>query len=65
MTYERNGIMYTHLRDKALNKDYQERLLSDHLLISRAEKPDEWEMDWYIKKALNLERKVLRLEKGF
>ena len=46
------------LRDKALNKDYQERLLSDHLLVSREERPDEWEMGWYIKKALNLENQL-------
>ena len=50
--------MYAHLMDKALDKDYRERLLSDHLAISRAERPDEWEMDEYIKKALNLENQL-------
>ena len=56
--------MYAHLMDKALDKDYRERLLSDHLAISRAERPDEWDMDEYIKKAIDLEKRVLRLEEG-
>ena len=56
--------MYAHLRNNALDKDPSDRGLSDYLAISRAERPDEWDMDEFIKNALALEKRILILEEG-
>lgn len=49
------------IRESAEKKQYKDRTLSEHLSMSRAERPDEWEMDFYIKKAKELEIRLSTL----
>jgi len=43
------------IRQSAENKRYEERSLSEHLSMSRADRPDEWLMDEFILMAKKLE----------
>jgi len=43
------------LRKRAENKQWKDRTLSEHLAMDRAERPDEWRMDEFIRMAKELE----------
>ena len=47
--------MIYELQESAMSKQYKDRKLSEHLAVNRAERPDEWQMDEYIRMAKKLE----------
>lgn len=50
------------LRKIAENKKWNNRSLSEHLSMFRADRPDEWKMDEFIKMAKMLENNIIILQ---
>ena len=46
------------IRKTAENKKWEDRKLSEHLTMNKAERPDEWQMDEFIRMAVELEKAI-------
>ena len=50
--------MWEELKESARNKNYRDRTLSENMALLRAERPDEWQMDDFIRQAIKLEEEI-------
>lgn len=50
--------MWEELKESARNKNYRDRTLSENMALLRAERPDEWQMDEFIRQAIKLEEEI-------